>query len=250
MHKFFAKTSFVGQNRYYLPQCQSTNDYLKTYSHVKDLPEGFLVYSLNQTKGRGQRGNKWVGESGKSLAVTVLLKPDFLDIQRLHHLYIMTSLAVCDVVQKTVQRDVAIKWPNDILITKSKVSGILIENEVNKYGIQSSLIGIGINVLNEEFIGFRNTSLALNGFKGEINTVLSILCESLELRYAQLRSNFQQLKREYLDNLYLRGEIATFETGEEQFSGEIVSVDNDGRLVLNVQNKLNTYDVKQIRYLK
>lgn len=124
-----------------LDKVDSTNSYLKKYSG--NLPSGTAVFAEEQTSGKGRLKRKWHGEKGKSIACSFLIKDIYenIDAVRLSFLF---SLAVKSVLAKYIEYNkIALKWPNDILVSKKKLCGILSE-----YSRESVIVGIGINVNN------------------------------------------------------------------------------------------------------
>ena len=92
------ETLFVGQAAIFLPEVESTNSYAIALLKNVNLTEGTAIFSTNQTKGRGQRGNSWISGPGLNLAVSYVLKPTFLSIDKLYYMYIISALAVHDLM--------------------------------------------------------------------------------------------------------------------------------------------------------
>src|SRR5262249_40524297 len=109
------------------------------------LPEGTVVITSNQYAGRGQRGNEWNSEPGMNLTFSVLLKPSSLSVKNQFFLTIIASLSVFDFLKEKQVGDLKIKWPNDILVYKKKICGMLIENSILGETINQSIIGVGLN---------------------------------------------------------------------------------------------------------
>ena len=114
MHKFFAKTQFIGKNVIYLPECHSTNTEMQTFLKKASLEEGTVVMADFQIKGRGQLKDKWVSQKGKNILMSVLLKPTFLSLDQQFYLTIALGLAIVDALGHFIGNDLKIKWPNDI----------------------------------------------------------------------------------------------------------------------------------------
>lgn len=233
--------------------------------------EGTVVITANQTAGRGQRGNTWIVEPGKNLTFSLLLKPTFLKVEEQFFLTIIISLAITDVLNKTrshspeelnktqspfspgeeVGDEVKIKWPNDILINEKKICGILIENSLSQSGIQQTIVGIGLNVNQKSFSISTATSLYLVlGKEQELNSILNPLLENIEKRYLQLRNRkFAELKAEYLNRLFGKGEVRNFLIEEKQTIGKLLGVDELGRLVVEMNNQTYLFNNKEISFV-
>ncbi len=105
----------------------STNDELKFRIRQSELPHLTTLYTMEQTRGKGQRGATWVSEKDKNLTFSILLTEK---IQNLTPFLINQILSVTMVqwLKMDLQVQAKIKWPNDILSVQHKLAGILIEN--------------------------------------------------------------------------------------------------------------------------
>lgn len=250
MYKIPANTLFMGQSLVYVPECHSTNaEAARLLQANPAMAEGCVVITDNQTAGRGQRGNAWESEPGRNLTFSLMLKPLFLQAKDQFRLNIAISLALHDYLREQVPH-AKIKWPNDMMLGNQKTCGILIENQVGGQTIQHSIVGIGLNVNQENFSVPTATSMALKkGHDFVLNDVLAEVLQCIEARYLQLRSSIE-LKEEYLLALYGAGELRKFQSGDEVFDGTITGVDGAGRLEVEVKGTKRYFDLKQIRYLQ
>ncbi|MGB3875400.1 MAG: biotin--[acetyl-CoA-carboxylase] ligase [Shinella zoogloeoides] len=113
----------------------------------KGALSGLWITAGRQTVGRGRRGRAWFSEPGNLYASLLLIDPAPMD--RLGSLPLAVAVAVQDAVRRIMPPgapDVLVKWPNDILIDRRKVCGILVEGEPLSDGRHALVIGIGINV--------------------------------------------------------------------------------------------------------
>lgn len=250
MHKFFAKTSFLGKKVIFLPECHSTNDELAQKSRNGD--EGLTIYTDHQISGRGQRGNIWQGEKGKNLLASVLLKPKFLPIKQHYFLYLISGLAAYELISGlvTFKERVKIKWPNDVLIGNSKVCGILIENNLTR-AIEHSVIGFGVNLNQRDFTDVNATSIFLEtGYLSEKESILENLLIRLEGWYSKLKSEkYDEIVSEYEQNMFWKHEKGNFLVDGEHKKGIISGIDNHGRLLVCIDEKEYVFDFKEIKYL-
>lgn len=172
-------------------ECASTNDLARAWALDADAPapHGALVSADFQTKGRGRRGRQWQAGRGESVLMSVVLRPAFSPTEAWQIAFI-AALAVSDAVGACVP-NVALKWPNDVLISGNKVSGVLVETVHAGANGWAAIVGIGVNVSQTKFdpsaaYQMPPTSLRLSG--GQVPTV-SVLTEqiarALELRLAQ-----------------------------------------------------------------
>ncbi len=250
MYKIPASTLFLGKNLLFMPECHSTNSLALDLCQQSCPAEGTLVITDRQTSGRGQRGNSWEAEPEMNLTFSLILKPTFLAIKDQFMLSMAISLAVRDYLADLLKQSVGIKWPNDILVNEFKICGILIENQLAAGLLNYSVVGIGLNVNQQNFASPSATSISLlQGSATDLQTVLDGLTSALEARYIQLRQNKQaQLRDEYLANLYRRHKLSTFLAGGEPFSGEILGVDEHGRLQVLTGGAVKAFDTKEIAF--
>jgi BirA family biotin operon repressor/biotin-[acetyl-CoA-carboxylase] ligase len=143
-----------------------------------------------------------------------------------------------------------IKWPNDILIHRRKVSGILIKNILKGKTISNSILGIGLNVNQEKFTN--ENAVSIRGITKKLHNlseVFSQLMENLESYYLKLReSKYKTLVDEYHNSLFGLGKEILFES-EELFRGTIKGVDQKGFLIVEILGKDQKFNLNQIKYI-
>ncbi|MDJ1503361.1 biotin--[acetyl-CoA-carboxylase] ligase [Xanthocytophaga agilis] len=251
------KTLFVGQKLLFLPECHSTNDIAADLINTASTPEGTVVITSQQTRGRGQRGNSWHTEPGKNLTFSIILKPTFLTVNQQFLLNMAVSLAIHEFLSKYLPQNLSIKWPNDIYWHSQKMGGILIENTIQGLSLTHSIVGIGLNINQKSFTEQpRATSLKLasqpfsNEDEYDLEILLSELLIVFEKFYLLLRNGkTDSLRTYYLRNLYSYGEKRFFVSNGNQFEGTITGVDSQGRLVIEKDNKLCYFFFKEIEFV-
>lgn len=145
-------TKWAGKTLYYLPITGSTNIDAKRYAEA-GAPHGTTVVANMQTAGKGRRGKMWQSPEGSAIYMTIMLKPDFPP-DKASMLTLVMALSVADAIAEYTGLPSGIKWPNDIVVNRKKVCGILTELNTESDYIQYVVIGVGINVNNasaEEF---------------------------------------------------------------------------------------------------
>ncbi|MBS1652027.1 MAG: biotin--[acetyl-CoA-carboxylase] ligase [Bacteroidetes bacterium] len=247
---------FIGVERIFLDEVDSTNSYANSLLSNVNLSEGLLVYTTNQTKGKGQRGSEWLAEKGSALAFTVVLKPIKLDTKKHFFLYIISALACYDLMTDVLnnsQIDIKIKWPNDILLNSKKVAGILIENSLQNGILKSSLIGVGINVSQGKFLNLPNaTSIKIETkVETDITNILDKFCKYLEAYYLKLNQNaFQYLIDLYTLKLYKLQEFTNFEINGCVKRLKVNGISSTGLICLENESKqMFNYDIKEIKWV-
>lgn len=252
MHKYFANTLFIGKHVIYLPSCHSTNDMAARLVPENKLFDGSVIITDHQTAGRGQRGNTWEAAPGKNLTFSIFLKPEFLEVENQFYLNIVASLGVCDFLNGYMGDEVSVKWPNDIYYRTNKMGGILIENSLRKGTIDTSIVGIGLNVNQTNFSIATATSMAMVCNQDfDLEALTQELLKSLEHYYLRLKKGlYEQLREEYLRKLYWIGESRVFKSNGQFFPGEITGVDNIGRLLIETEAGKKAFNIKEVEFIK
>lgn len=230
----------------------STNKTLKSYAQSEQLPEGFIVTAGHQISGRGQFGNQWVDEAGENLLISLYLRPKFLKASQNFRL----SMSVCLGLQAFARRfaeQVQIKWPNDLLIARRKAAGILIENQIGGGRLESSIVGIGLNVNQRHFATENSTSLAREAEQRfDLRQVEAWLLEDLEQSYFQLQRHPQELMDRYLSMLYgFDSPVAIALANGRQDLLQITSVADNGALqgLLGSSGQKVQFYFKELRFI-
>ena len=251
---FILNTLFTGKNFFRFDELPSTNSYALELLN-ENPPNGTVILTSDQTAGRGQRGNSWWAQAGQNLTFSVIYYPDFLEAKNIFYLSKITSLALHEALQELLpMQDICIKWPNDILLNNKKVTGILIENQIEGSMLKSCIMGIGLNVNQKNFpaeISDFATSMrffADNDF--QFGDVLKIVLKKLEAWYLKLASGKKNhIDQEYLTHLYGYQQTLPMKTGEKYFEGVVSGVDSSGRLAVEDGNTMRYFDIKEIQFL-
>jgi BirA family transcriptional regulator, biotin operon repressor / biotin---[acetyl-CoA-carboxylase] ligase len=247
---------FLGKIWQHFEELPSTNDFLAN----SDLyTEGSLVTTFNQTAGRGQFGNRWLAEPNQNLAYSMRLNPTFLQANEQFHLNKIVALAIHDFMDVEtsnfkLQTFNSIKWANDIYINDKKVCGVLIQNSLSGSRLQSSIIGIGVNINQLIFPKELNaTSLRAETRQSfDLFSMIEKLTKCLEIRYLQLKSasNFDKIHDEYLSKMYRFGVDAIFRRAidDSVFMGKIVGVSATGQLEIMSNRGIETFEIKEVKF--
>lgn len=143
------KTKWAGKRIIYFDETDSTNNQAKA-SGEKGGIHGTLFVADKQNAGKGRRGRVWNSPSGESVYMTLLLRPE-IPPDRAPMLTLVMGLSVVEVIREATGVDAKIKWPNDIVINKKKVCGILTEMATEMVHVNYVVIGVGINVNQRRF---------------------------------------------------------------------------------------------------
>jgi BirA family biotin operon repressor/biotin-[acetyl-CoA-carboxylase] ligase len=236
-------------NNIILKKGGSTNSYALKLKNTAVFKEGLVVTADFQTRGKGQRGKEWESNSGENLLLSAVIESN-ISINNQFDLNIVSSLAVMDCL-KSYDIDSQIKWPNDILVNKCKIAGILIQNLISKNRITHTVIGIGLNLNQIEFTKFYPSATSIQKELGatiNISDVKDSVLNALQLRLENYRLN-SDLKEEYLSNLFLRDKVATFESNNQKFMGIIRRVTKSGLLQIETENSLKEFNLQEVKML-
>ena len=206
----------------------STNDDALNAARA-GAPHGALFVADEQQHGRGRRGNTWHAPPGEALLFSVLLRPE-LPPERASSLALVAGLAVRAAVAQAlaagnVSRTAQVKWPNDVVVDKLKVAGILVESQMRGEKLGAAVVGIGLNTGRLELppdVQPRATSLGALGASTPREELLHNVLAELELRLARLeghRSPLSTLVTELSEHDALRGERVTVGDVEGTASG-------------------------------
>ena len=209
----------------------STNSYLK--ENFKSLAEGDVCFSLHQTGGKGRRGRVWQDE-GKDLLFSIL----FLEGLNEKLALALPLLSGAAVAQTLVGLgfDPKIKWPNDVLLNDKKCCGILVEG-VSETSIDAIISGIGINLNEDSFpedIAYKATSLHIqSGLTYDPKEVLSLFLKEFDELYEDYKRGGKRYLTLIRERFYLLGKEVYLNYHNENLSGTVEGIDDEGSLILN-----------------
>ena len=234
-------------------ELDSTNNEL--LRHIRDYDNLSVVAAVNQTAGRGQRGNRWFSAPGDNLTFSLLLRPEALPAREVMALTCFATLAVREALLKEGVPAV-IKWPNDIYVGKRKICGMLVENGLDGADIAWSVIGIGINLNQTEFPGgvLNPTSLKrLTGKTYDPADFLENLCRGLvswlpSLQTEESRNSLRDLYEQELFQKNLLAHYREIATGKE-FIGTILGITPEGLLRIEAEGRERTFGFKEVSYI-
>lgn len=202
--------------------------------------EGALVWSLKQEQGVGRRGRDWSSPSG-NLYCSVLLRPD-CDAAEGAKLSFLIAIALLRAVKDTLPDPdaIALKWPNDLLINRKKLAGILLESKSDTNGkLDWLVVGTGVNIATFPQVteGLAATSLNNEGSHATVQQVLeNYSYQLLELYMLWKTEGFDPIRRIWMDHAIGLGEKITVRLPAEEFTGIFQDLDPGGALVLALEN--------------
>ncbi len=236
-----------------LDAIDSTNSYLKRLLTKDSLDDLTVVVSKHQTKGKGRNGNIWENEASLNLAFSIYKKFNNLDVKDKFMLNVISSLSVFQLLKENNLNKLTIKWPNDIMTGKQKISGILIENSVKGKLINHSVIGVGINVNQKKFKDLPNaTSLFIEtGLEFSLNSLAKRLAEIFSKNFFLFDKNEDDLLECYNSQLFLKNKDSNFKgLDNKSFAGKIICVNEKGELrIWKNNNEYFYYSENTIKFV-
>ena len=241
-----------------LDAINSTNEYLKNIIQKNKSKLTQVVYTFNQTKGKGQRGKVWNSQPEKNIALSIVFFPKKIKVDLQFILIMHFSLFILNTLKSLRVPNLKIKWPNDIMSGNTKICGILNETKVKGSFIKSFIIGFGINVNQENFTHLPNASSLklINNIDYDLDGIVSLIFQNLK-KYDYLTNalkefpdnEFQKLNHQYHLNLYKKGEFVQFISYEKEiFCAKILEVNKKG--VIKVQKEDKTIVVYNFQEIK
>lgn len=226
----------------HIEETDSTNRWLKAHG------EGTMVVVADyQTAGKGCGTNSWESERGKNLTFSMLIHPTDIPASQQFRITEVVSVALCEVLEQYIG-DVSIKWPNDIYMGDKKICGVLIENRLQGNVIVDSIIGIGLNVNQTEFVSDAPNPVSLRQLLGrevDREALLHDFLETLETVYSS-----ETTYSAYRNKLFRMGKQAVFSDETGRFEGTIQDVETDGRLLIkDLSGQARRYAFKEVQFV-
>ena len=236
-----------------LDAIDSTNSYLKRLLTKGKLDDLTVVVSKHQTKGKGRNENIWENEASLNLAFSIYKKFKKLHVDDKFMLNVISSLSVFQLLKENNLNKMKIKWPNDIMTGRRKISGILIENSVKGKLINESVIGVGINVNQKKFDELPNATSILieTGSEFSLDSLAHRLAEIFRKKFLQFEKNEEDLLENYNNQLFLKNIDSNFiGLDNKRFYGKIVSVNKRGELRIKKTDRQEiNYSENSIKFL-
>ena len=226
----------------HIEETDSTNRWLKAHG------EGTMVVVADyQTAGKGCGTNSWESERGKNLTFSMLIHPTDIPASQQFRITEVVSVALCEVLEQYIG-DVSIKWPNDIYMGDKKICGVLIENRLQGNVIVDSIIGIGLNVNQTEFVSDAPNPVSLRQLLGREIDREALLHDFLET--LETVSSSETTYSAYRNKLFRMGKQAVFSDETGRFEGTIQDVETDGRLLIkDLAGQERRYAFKEVQFV-
>jgi BirA family transcriptional regulator, biotin operon repressor / biotin---[acetyl-CoA-carboxylase] ligase len=227
--------SFSRGNIILLDSVDSTNNYAMAMIQKGDRSAIKPVLALEQTHGKGRRGKHWKSNKGANIMLSIPVQMQWLAVSQQFQLSVAVALACHDLFSKYILANIFIKWPNDLFINDRKAGGILIENIIKGTLWQWTIIGIGLNINQEEFEEFNLKATSLKLETGKNFDVLNLAEELVSLLLKKIEDiksgDFETMLEEYNRHLFARNKTVRLKKGSIVFQTTILGVSTSGQLI-------------------
>ena len=240
------KTRTIGQRSYYFDSIDSTqNQALKLANNPAN--NGTIVIAGKQTGGKGRTGRKWVSPKG-GIWLSIILYPKF-DVSVVTLFPIASALALSKTVEKTFNVYPELKWPNDLTIKGKKLAGILVDAALESNRIENLVLGVGVNFAVDvkqiekalkdtpNFYGVASLSQQKNRVK-PVHLIQTFLVELERIYDLMNAKQTDKIIAEWTKRSSTIGKNVRLDTRDEKVMGKAIKIDNDGALIISLNNKV------------
>lgn len=255
--KWNLKTRVLGKEVISYRKLESTND--TAYSMAeKGAKEGLVVLTEEQTKGKGRHGRSWTSPPKGGIYMSLVLKPA-IPPNEIPKITLLAAVAMAKALREITGLDAMIKWPNDILINKKKVCGILTEMKAEQDSVSFVVIGIGVNVntpvkLLPKGASSLKEELRAAGRDTHISRVelAKKILENVEKEYTMLKEEGPSAVIEEWKALSaMLGSRIKVVLQNRTFEGQAHDIDTDGSLVVRLDSgileRVSSGDIVMVR---
>jgi BirA family transcriptional regulator, biotin operon repressor / biotin---[acetyl-CoA-carboxylase] ligase len=218
---------------HYFDQLSSTMETARDLAR-KGCPDFTVVIAEQQTKGRGRMARTWISDAG-GLYFSIILRPPIPPVLSFR-VNFAASLTLVKILRKKYAVDASVKWPNDVLVNRAKLSGMLSEMETEADLVSFINLGIGINVNNDPDPKEQKAA-SLKNILGHALPRKDLLADFLDELQMQMENiaarDVIPEWRQYCSTLNQPVKIVTL---NETFEGIARDVDESGALILEQKN--------------
>ncbi len=233
-------------------ETDSTNRLLRDYRGEEGRLMTVAVADY-QTAGRGQGGNTWESARGQNLLFSVKVGPKGLAARRQFVMLEAGALAVRDALRHYAN-GFTVKWPNDVYWRDMKISGTLSECTVAKGLVSGCILGIGINVNQQEFTGGAPNPVSLANIlerEASRDELLGLFIDGFRGSLGMIDAGrYDEIHARYAASLYRREGFHAYRDATGGFMAAIERVEPDGRFVLRrADGSESGYLFKEVEYV-
>jgi BirA family transcriptional regulator, biotin operon repressor / biotin---[acetyl-CoA-carboxylase] ligase len=237
----------------------STNDEasFRSAGLSAERAEGLIVVADEQTAGRGRRGRTWFSPAGSGLYVSVVLTPSRArDPRRATSVLTLAGgVALAEGIEAASGLALDLKWPNDLLVARRKVGGILAEASVSGDVVSPVILGFGINVTSVAYPpDVADRAMSIETAVGRAVDRQDLLIESL----AALARRYDDLLAGRFDAILdawrrrapaASGARVSWTTASGAMTGITAGIDDDGALLARVGDRIERIVAGEVTWL-
>lgn len=237
------ETSVFGRKDiFYYDIIDSTNNKAKELA-ARGAPEGSIVIAEQQSAGRGRKGRSWLSSASEGLCISLILRPTIPPTE-ISKITLMAAVAISEALLSLTEIEIKIKWPNDLIVNKKKLAGILTEMSMEVDAIDYVVIGLGLNV-NSIKSSFADevkdiaTSLHIEtGTQYSRAQVAQAFLTWFEKLYFEVQKNgFHSLITRWKELSNIIGKKVAVDEAGKTVIGTVKDIAEDGTLILVDDNK-------------
>ena len=224
-----------------LKTVKSTNLEIKKMISSKININNLCLSADNQTDGYGRRNAKWFSYKG-NIHLSILVKPK-CSINEVNQLSFMTSITLGDTLKKIKSNiNIKYKWPNDILLNKKKIAGVIVETSsfVNKK-IKWVIIGIGLNIKKSPNLNtkeFKITSLNKEKIYVRKDYFIDLFLQRFFRNYeCWKKKGFNFIKKDWISNVYKKNNKIVVKYQNNYIKGKILDLLINGGIKLKTSKE-------------
>ena len=260
-------THWAGVERYFFDRLDSTNTKAMELAR-QGCSHGTLVIADSQEQGKGRRGRSWSSEKGTGIYMSMVLRPE-LKPEEAPGLTLVVALSVAKAIEacicgkeaaamenvgerKVGQHDLQIKWPNDIVLNRKKVCGILTELQLDQAKVASVIVGIGVNVHQTTFPQeIQETATSLDLEMGKVfrrSDLIEHILESFEIYYdGYLKTrDLTLLQQEYESYLANKEQVVYVLDPLGEYEGIAKGITPKGALIVETETGIRYVDSGEV----
>jgi BirA family biotin operon repressor/biotin-[acetyl-CoA-carboxylase] ligase len=246
----------IGKRFIELQSVDSTNNYARSLLHEGMAEHGLAVFAHDQFAGKAQRGKAWSTEKDTNIILSIVINAIPLQLSKQFELSACIAVAVHKFFVKYAEKNIKIKWPNDLYCLDRKAGGILIENIVtgnmdsgwqmagdnqqssteSQQAWQWAIVGIGININQTNFPSGLLNPISLKQITGQHFDIIDLakdLCNIINDYFEKLiTKGFKNIYAQYLTHLYKKNEVVRLKKENRVFEAVIKTVSPSGQLIV------------------
>ncbi len=219
----------------YSKEIDSTNREAKDLAD-EGAPEGTLILSEAQIKGKGRKGRTWFSPPKGGIYISLILRPTISPVEA-PKFTLLAAVAIAEALLSMTPLNIHIKWPNDILVNGKKIAGILTEMSTEMDAVNYIVVGLGLNVntpkFPDEIQGIATSILIETGKVFPRVRLIQAYLQRYETYYEMYKkTGFDPIINRWKDLSNIIGKKVEVNVIGNQFIGEALDIDGDGALIL------------------